>query len=301
MPHVAGTSPAQLTSPPAAPAGVSTATVTTLPGVRTARPRHYLMCRPTFFTVTYAINPWMDPSVPVDTGLAMRQWEGLRDTYRALGHTVSFIEPVPGLPDMVFAANGALVVEGKVLGARFLADERKPEGPAYTRWLAELDLFGGFGTTSAVNEGEGDFLDLDTVILAGTGFRTSRAAHVEAQEFFGKPVISLQLVDPRFYHLDTAVAILGEHDIAYYPGAFSAGSRAVLSRMFPDAITVSEAEAATFAMNAVSDGRHVVLPVESVEFAARLRERGYDPVPVELSEFRKSGGGPKCCTLELRP
>ncbi|HVE28252.1 MAG TPA: arginine deiminase-related protein [Sporichthya sp.] len=304
MPHVTG-SPALINqkvavSAASTGAAAETATVTTLPGVRTARPRHYLMCRPTFFTVTYAINPWMDPSVPVDVDLAMRQWEGLRDTYRALGHTVSFIEPVAGLPDMVFAANGALVVDGKVLAASFLAAERQPESPAYTRWLAEADLFTDFGTTSTVNEGEGDFLDLDTVILAGTGFRTSRSAHGEAQEFFGKPVISLQLVDPRFYHLDTAIAVLGDHDIAYYPGAFSAGSTAVLRRMFPDAITVDEAEAATFAMNSVSDGRNVVIPVESVRFAEALRDRGYEPVPVELSEFRKSGGGPKCCTLELR-
>ncbi len=299
MPSVAGPVAASIPAP--APGKVETATVTTLPGVRVARARHYLMCRPTHFAVTYAINPWMDPSVPVDVDLAMRQWEGLRDAYRALGHTVSFIAPVAGLPDMVFAANGALVVDGKVLGASFLAAERQPEGPAYSRWLAEADAFREFGSTSTVNEGEGDFLDLDTVILAGTGFRTSRAAHGEAQEFFGKPVVSLQLVDPRFYHLDTAIAILGDHDIAYYPGAFSPGSSAVLRRMFPDAITVDEAEAATFAMNSVSDGRNVVIPVESVRFGAALRERGYDPVPVELSEFRKAGGGPKCCTLEIRP
>ena len=298
MPHLAG--PAAGTAARPAPAPPATATVHTLPGVRVARARHYLMCRPTFFAVTYAINPWMDPGVPVDLGRAVRQWEGLRDAYRALGHSVSFIEPIAGLPDMVFAANGALVVDGKVLGANFLAAQRRPEGPAYREWLGEADLFDRFGTTTSVNEGEGDFLDLDSVLLAGTGFRTSRAAHAEAQEFFGKPVISLQLVDPRFYHLDTAVAVLGDHDIAYYPGAFSPGSNAVLRRMFPDAITVDEAEAATFAMNSVSDGRHVVLPAESVRFAAALRERGYDPVPVELSEFRKAGGGPKCCTLELR-
>ncbi|MGQ0632286.1 MAG: dimethylargininase [Sporichthyaceae bacterium] len=289
------------------------ATITALPTARTARARHYLMCRPTYFEVTYAINPWMNPDVPVDLELAMRQWEGLRDTYRALGHTVSFIEPMPGLPDMVFAANGALVVEGKVLGANFKAAERKAEGPAYLRWLAESGLtatvgdegavgrvFTEFATTAAINEGEGDFLDLADVILAGTGFRTEPAAHREAQEFFGKPVITLTLVDPRFYHLDTAIAVLADNDIAYFPGAFSAGSRAVLARMFPDAIAVGEVDAASFAMNSVSDGRHVVIPAECVGFAARLRARGYEPVPVELGEFRKSGGGPKCCTLEIR-
>jgi len=271
-----------------------------LTALRAPRPRHYLMCRPTHFEIAYAINPWMDPNVPIDLQLATRQWENLRDTYRALGHTVSLVEPEPGLPDMVFAANGALVVDGKVFGARFANVQRSEEGPAYQRWLKESGCFTDFAVTVAVNEGEGDFLALGELILAGTGFRTERAAHAEAQEFFGRPVISLTLVDPRFYHLDTAIAVLGDYDIAYYPKAFTPGSLAVLERMFPDAIVATDVDAESFGLNSVSDGRHVVVPVEAVDMIEALRERGYQPVPVELSEFRKSGGGPKCCTLEIR-
>src|SRR5438067_525174 len=131
--------------------------------------RRYLMCRPTYFAVDYAINPWMDPTAPVDVDRALAQWTTLLETYRALGHTVDLIDPIPGLPDMVFAANGATVIDGKVLG-----------------------------------------------------------------------------------------------------------------------------------LNAVSDGRRVVLPVQAVGLANQLRERGYEPVGVDLSELRKAGGGPKCCTLEVR-
>lgn len=289
----AGSEPQPLPTP--------SATVTALPTVRTARARHYLMCRPTYFAVEYAINPWMDPDVDVDTALAMRQWEALRDLYRALGHEVDLIDPQPGLPDMVFAANGALVVNGKVLGAHFLSPERQPEAPAYRDWFADTERYDQIGRTGSVNEGEGDFLALESVILAGTGFRTALSAHMEAQEFFGVPVVSLQLVNPRFYHLDTALAVLGDNDIAYYPAAFSPGSLAVLRRMFPDAIEADDNDAMTFGLNSVSDGRHVIVPVESKNLTARLIERGYDPVPVELSEFRKAGGGPKCCTLEIRP
>ncbi|MGQ0844467.1 MAG: dimethylargininase [Sporichthyaceae bacterium] len=264
------------------------------------------MCRPTYFTVTYTINPWMDPTIPVDTALAMRQWESLRDVYRDLGHTVSFIEPIPGLPDMVFAANGGLVVDGKALGAKFAKEQRRAEGPAYGDWLRGNDLCTEFAFTAANNEGEGDFLDLGEVILAGTADidwhrRTDRAAHAEVQEFLGKPVISLTLVDPSFYHLDTALTVLDDHHIAYYPPAFSAGSRAVLRRLFPDAILASDADARAFGLNSVSDGRNVVVPVQAVDLIAALGERGYTPVPIDVSEFRKSGGGPKCCTLELRP
>jgi N-dimethylarginine dimethylaminohydrolase len=288
-----------------APLPTPGATVTALPTIRAARKRHYLMCRPTHFTVNYTINPWMNPDVAVDRDLAIRQWENLRDLYVALGHTVSLIEPIPGLPDMVFAANGALVVDGKVLGARFAKEQRMPEAPAYLSRLKETEGLDEFLVTMADNEGEGDFLDVGDVILAGTGStdqhrRTDRAAHAEAQEFLGKPVLSLTLVDPNFYHLDTALAVLGEHDIAYYPPAFSPGSAAVLRRMFPDALIATQADALVFGLNSVSDGRHVAVPVEAVDLQAALRARGYDPIPVAMSEFRKSGGGPKCCTLELR-
>ena len=102
---------------------------------RVATPRRYLMCRPEHFEVSYAINPWMDVTLGVDRELALRQWETLRQTYLDLGHEVEVIDPEPGLPDMVFAANGGLVVEGRALGARFTHAERRAEGPAYLAWL----------------------------------------------------------------------------------------------------------------------------------------------------------------------
>jgi N-dimethylarginine dimethylaminohydrolase len=254
------------------------------------------MCRPTYFAVDYAINPWMDPTSPVDVDLAVAQWTALHDTYLALGHTVDLIEPLPGLPDMVFAANGALVVDEAVLGVQFHHPERAAEAPAYLSWFARA----GYDTFEAkyVNEGEGDLRLVGDLVLAGTGFRTEHAAHRQVQEIFGRPVISLQLVDPRFYHLDTALAVLGDN-VCYLPEAFSPGSQAVLRRLFPDAVIASEADAAVLGLNAVCDGRHVVLPAQATGLAAQLAERGYDIVPVDLSELRKAGGGPKCCTLEV--
>jgi N-dimethylarginine dimethylaminohydrolase len=267
------------------------------------RIRHYLMCRPDYFAVEYSINPWMDPSAGADRDVAIRQWERLKGTYEELGHRVELIDPVEGLPDMVFAANGALVVDGRVYGARFATEERAAEGPAYLKWFADR----GFAPVKAaehVNEGEGDFLTFDHVILAGTGFRTGTDAHREAREFFGRPVVTLRLVDPRYYHLDTALFPLdgGEGgNVAYFPGAFSADSRAVLERMFPDALIASAEDAAVLGLNAVTDGRNVVINAEAGELALELKRRGYDVIPVDLSELRKAGGGPKCCTLEIRP
>lgn len=261
--------------------------------------RRYLMCRPTHFAVDYAINPWMDPTTPVDVERANRQWTELADTYRRLGHAVEEIDPLPGLPDMVFAANGATVIDGVVLGAQFKYPERAAEGPAYLEWFAR----NGFETHEAkfVNEGEGDLLLTDGYLLAGTGFRTEPGAHGQAQELFGRPVISLNLVDARFYHLDTALCVLGgPAGVAYLPEAFSPGSRAVLRRLFPDAIQATAADAEVLGLNAVSDGERVVLPAQAVGLAGELARRGYQPVGVDMSELLKAGGGPKCCTLEVR-
>ncbi|MBF8193353.1 amidinotransferase [Nonomuraea sp. K274] len=261
-------------------------------------PKHFLMCRPDFFGVEYAINPWMHPEAGADRDVAVRQWEGLKTAYEELGHRVSLIDPIDGLPDMVFAANGALVVDGRVYGARFAYPERGPEGPAYLRWFTER----GYPAHEAqyVNEGEGDFLTMNEVILAGTGFRTDVAAHQEAQERLGRPVISLTLTDPRFYHLDTALCPLDGHNVAYYPEAFSPGSRTVLCRMFPDAVLATAEDAGVLGLNAVSDGVNVVVNAEASNLQLELKRRGYEVIPVDLSELRKAGGGPKCCTLEIR-
>jgi len=275
-----------------------TLTSTTAPQDRVATRRRYLMCRPDFFSVAYAINPWMDTAVPVDIELAIRQWEQLVATYLRLGHEVELIEPLPELPDMVFAANGGLVIDGTAFGARFTHAERQPEGPAYLARLSELGMTPV--APAATNEGEGDFLVVGRLVLAGTGFRTDHHSHDEVQELFGRPVITLQLIDPSFYHLDTAVAVLDDHNIAYYPPAFTAGSQAVLERLFPDAVIADEDDAAVLGLNAVSDGMHVVLSEAAHSLRRALSERGYSPIGVDLSELLKAGGSVKCCTLELR-
>lgn len=260
--------------------------------------RHYLMCPPSHFTVRYEINPWMRPHRPTSTDVAFAQWQRLRQTYLELGHRVDLIDPLPDCPDMVYAANGATVIDGVAYGANFRYPQRMDEGPAYLERLRHL----GFtpATATQINEGEGDLLHMGEVILAGWGFRTDRAAHDELQEATGRPVISLSLVDPHFYHLDTALAVLDTNLIAYYPPAFSPGSARVLARLFPDAIIATEADAAVLGLNAVSDGEHVILPPQATALAEQIRARGLIPLPVDTSELLKGGGGAKCCTLELR-
>jgi N-dimethylarginine dimethylaminohydrolase len=205
---------------------------------------------------------------------------------------------------MVFAANSGTTIDGRVLLARFRFPQRRGEEPAYAAWFAAHG-FGQVVLPRFVNEGEGDFAVLGDRVLAGYGFRTDRRAHAELASVLGREVLSLRLVDPRFYHLDTALAVLAERDghadVMYFPEAFSLASRRRLRELFPDALLVGERDALAFGLNAASDGRHVVLAAGATSLARQLQLRGYEPVPVDVSELLKAGGGVKCCTLELRP
>jgi len=265
---------------------------------RVAHKRRYLMCRPEHFTVSYSINPWMEPANPTDTAKAVAQWQVLHDTYLELGHEVELIDPLPGFPDMVYTANGGFVIDGVAYGPEFRYVERQGESPAFIDWFRA----NGFDTRvpEEVNEGEGDFLLAGDVILAGTGFRSTGDSHAEVGRIFGREVVSLTLVDPRFYHLDTALAILdpvveegAEPGVAYLP-------HAELERRFPNAIRVSDEDGAVFGLNSASDGLNVIISPRAKGFEAQLRERGYNPILVDLSELLLGGGGIKCCTLELR-
>lgn len=264
------------------------------------------MCRPDYFTVSYRINPWMHPEAPTDTSLAVQQWEVLYQTYVDLGYDVKLVDPIEGLPDMVYAANGGFVLDGIAYGASFTYPERQPEGPAYMTWFGDNGY--QVRVPENVNEGEGDFLLVGDVILAGTGFRTASNSHEELAEIFGRRVITLNLINPSFYHLDTAIAVLDPEggpdgtpaNIAYLPSAFDEASLVILRERYPDAILVNEEDAAVLGLNSYGDGYNMVIASRATDFERQLRERGYNPIGVDLSELLLGGGGVKCCTLELR-
>ena len=204
------------------------------------------------------------------------------------GHRVDVVDPVPGLPDMVYAANGATVVGGTVLGARFRHPERAAEAAGIRRLVPAGPASGASSSREFVNEGEGDLLVVgpaQATILAGTGFRTDPRAHAEAAAVLRRAeVVPLELVDPRYYHLDTALAVLDDGTtIAWLPEAFTPGRQAVLRERVPRRVVADAADAAVLGLNAVSDGRHVV-PARPGPAAgrrarrARLRARPDRPV-----------------------
>ena len=261
-----------------------------------------LMCRPDYFEVAYEINAWMHLDNPVDVELAKKQWQNLHDTYIDLGYKVEIIEPVRGLPDMVFSANGALVIDGKVFSTNFgeHAVERRPETELFEKWFME-NGYAQIYRPQNPSEGEGDILYSGDTIFAGWGQnRSSKESHHELREFFGKDTVSMHLVDPRFYHLDTAMSPIDQDTVMFFPGAFDEESRKELEKRFKNKIYASEKDAAGFGLNAVSDGKNVVMSSAAEDLMDELRKHGYNPIGKDMTEFRKSGGAVKCCTLELR-
>lgn len=259
-------------------------------------PTRYFMCPPVHFAVDYCINPWMDPGCDVDVERALRQWRRLRDQLVTLGHVVDVVQPHPGLPDMVFAANGGIVIGTRALIPRFRHAERAGESMRFAAAFraAGLDV----QQAENINEGEGDFLFTGDRILAGVGLRSELDAIDEVADYFRLPVVALTLVDPRFYHLDTALAVLDSRTVVYWPGAFDEASAALLRVLYPDAIEASEQDAATLGLNMVSDGSSVILAPGCDELEAQIRDRGFATISLATDELRKAGGGAKCCVLE---
>ncbi|WP_406298261.1 amidinotransferase [Embleya sp. NBC_00888] len=233
------------------------------------------------------------------TTSAMGQWERLRGTLIALGHRVSLVAGRPGLPGMVFAARAATVVGGRVPAARPRSADRSAETPAYLEWFDRHGFGAGLEPVFA-HEGESDLIPAGPRLPAAAGPLTEPAAHAEAQAFFGLGVLALELADPRFARLGSALTVLGEHTAAYCPGAFTPTAQRRLARVFPERIEVDEADALALGLDAVSDGRSVVLGDTTPPLAARLADRGFRTIEPDMSAFAAHGASVRSCVLELR-
>ena len=282
------------------------------PSIQPAQPR-YLMCPPRHFAVTYRINPWMDPEAWADGGDALhataaRQWAALRRALAAHGAAIDTVAPAPGLPDLVFTANAAVVLDGKALLARFRHPERRGEEPLFEagfRALARRGLIADVATMpdGVALEGAGDciFDARRRLFWMGSGFRSDPAASAVVERQFGLRCVPLSLADPNFYHLDTALCALPCGGVIYHPGAFTPDALASLhAEVAPaDRIALEPADAARFAANAVCFGRVIVLSSASLALRRALKARGYTVVATPLTAFQKSGGSACCLTLRL--
>lgn len=281
--------------------------------MKTMNGPHILMCRPEYFGVRYAINPWMKPAEWERDERALAQtsqsqWTGLYRTLRSLGAQIELVPPEAGVPDLVFTANAAVVMDRKALLARF----RHPQRRAEEDHLAAA--FHGLRTRRMIDdiarlpdgvrlEGAGDcvFDRSRNLFWLGYGPRSDAAAADVVRDVFGLETIALELIDPRFYHMDTALSALPRGEIMYVREAFNAEGRAMIEERTSASqrIPIAEHDAAQLCANAVSIGDNLVTSSCSDRLRAELAERGYRVVTTPLTAFLRSGGSAFCLTLRL--
>ncbi len=260
--------------------------------------RRYLMCPPDHFTVDYAINPWMDAEATVDAARAHAQWNGLVGAIEAAGGKVDRLTPDPELPDMVFTANAGVVDGNTFIPARMRFPQRSREPELAGKW-AEAHGYTVRTITAAAFEGMGDALPFRGTLVAGFGQRSEREAWESIGRSLDIPVMTIELPDPRFYHIDLVFAPLDSASALIAPIGLSPGDLERLAGLVPDPLLLTDEEAMRFAANSIVVGRTVIGPWQSDRLQSELRARGFEPVVAPVDEFLKAGGAVRCLTLPL--
>jgi N-dimethylarginine dimethylaminohydrolase len=259
------------------------------------------MCRPTYYTIAYEINPWMSLKRQANHARAVSQWHRLYQILtKALKVRVRLLPPHPGVPDLVFTANAGLVEGRTLIRSNFRHPERQREEPIVERYFRRAGYRVVRMSSHDDFEGEGDALWMGETLVFGFRFRSDAPAHQELARILNARVLPVELVDQRFYHLDTCFCPLDGASALWFPKAFDRYGRKVIESLTEDLIGVFEADAKRFVCNAVVVGRRIVLQEGySSALRRRLERRGFCLYPVDLSEFLKAGGSAKCLVLRL--
>jgi N-dimethylarginine dimethylaminohydrolase len=258
-----------------------------------------LMCPPDFYGIEYEINPWMSRSRGSEREVARTQWQRLNAALLEIGVKVELMEPRLGLPDLVFTANAGLMFKDRFFSSRFRHSERARESPFFDAWFGEHGYRVEHFPKEQYHEGAGDALFCGDILFAGYRFRSDVQGQMWLGEQIGKRVLPLELVNPRFYHLDTCFCPLEPGAALWFPDAFDHYGRKVIETHIPRLLPVVEKEAFRFGCNAVVVGKKVITNTGCEELGRDLRQLGFEPIAVELDEFLKAGGSAKCLTLRL--
>lgn len=261
--------------------------------------RRFLMCPPTHFGVLYEINSWMSTEVQVDTDLAHQQWETLVSTLRTAGAEVEVMDPVEGLPDLVFTANAGIVNGRQFVPARFRHPERQGETPHNVEWFRSRGFTIDELPLGVSQEGAGDALPFNGIVLAAYRMRSDAASHAYLSRLTGAAVRSVELVDERLYHVDLTFCPLDDRRAIIAPLGWDDYGRRVVEALVPEPLVLDDAATYAFCANSVVVGRTIVMPACPVDVGRRLEGWGFEVAVVDVSEFQKAGGACRCLTLAL--
>jgi len=259
-----------------------------------------LMCSPDYYGIEYEINPWMNRGRPADARLAREQWNRLHRFLREeLAAEVETIAPAPGLPDMVFTANAGLAWNGKFIVSNFRPEVRRGEAAHYEAWFRDHGFDIMRLPAECYFEGEGDLLKCGDTWFAGYHTRSDILSHQKVAEIIEQEILSLELTNDWFYHLDTCFCPLSFGQAMFYPPAFDSYARKVLENHIPDLIPVSAQEAERFACNAVVVGSKIAMNDGCLKLRKKLESAGFTLLETPLGEFIKAGGSAKCLVLNI--
>jgi N-dimethylarginine dimethylaminohydrolase len=259
--------------------------------------RELLLCSPDYYGIEYEINPWMSRARGAEAALVQTQWKRLHATLSRLDCQIHLVQPHRGLPDMVFTANAGLTIDGKFIPSNFRHKERAGEASHFARWMEEHEYQICWLPDDYYFEGEGDALFAGDMLFCGYKFRSDIKSHRAVADMLGCLVISVELVDPRFYHLDTCFCPLPDGAAVWFPAAFDEYGQRAIREHVAELIDVLPEEAMHFSCNAVVIQRDIVLPQGAPTLVATLRERGYRCHELPMSEFIKAGGACKCLVM----
>ena len=257
-----------------------------------------LMCAPAYYGIEYEINPWMSRSRQADSRRAQEQWNGLRRILEeCLSLDIQLVDPRVGLPDMVFTANAGLVWKHIFIASNFRYQVRRLEGPHFESWFHERGFEVVHLPADYHFEGEGDLLKCGDLWFAGYHIRSDVLAHQKVAEIIDNEVLSLELTDDWFYHLDTCFCPLAEGQALFYPPAFDPYARSVLETNIPVLVPVAAEEATRFACNAIVSGKNIVMNDGCPRVREKLESLDFRVIETPLDEFIKAGGSAKCLAL----
>ena len=263
--------------------------------------RTYLMCPPDYFGVFYEINPWMHTQIAPDRDLAYEQWRNLVANIKQAGGTVLTMEPVHGLPDLVFTANAGLVDGRTFIPSKFKYPERQSEVIYNNEWFRAHD-YEVAEFSSAPNlyfEGCGDAFIVNGQLVAGYGFRTELAAHAALAKKLGVAFHSIRLTDDRLYHLDISFCPLDDRHAIIAPVVWDRRSANDILQFIPEPLVLELDEALAFSANSIVVGKTVIMPHCPPRVGRILSKWGYEVCISPVTEFLKAGGGVRCLTLAL--
>jgi N-dimethylarginine dimethylaminohydrolase len=253
--------------------------------------KYFVVCRPTFYDIKYQINPWMNFH-GFNKNMAIDQWNSFCDRIKEFGAEVLQVKPREDLPDMTFTSDNGLFLKSENI---FVVSNHKHEERSREQWWFHEFFFNRNASiiTTANYFCGSDAVFFEDTLIGGYGFRTDKELYDEIRPLLDKDPIVVKLVNPYFFTLNSCFCPLNNSDYLIYEDAFDE---------FPSLgrkISVPGVEAKNFACSSLVIGNKVLISKNCPITCEKLKEFGYEPVELEMSELMKSGGACKALALEI--